>query len=340
MTDVSAEGAALVPSTYLNVILRNLEPGLAQRVLQDMGLPQTGLEGLQDAVSLGQLQTAIVSLRGLIGDDWHLQVIHRLNLFAHGSLGMAAATSCNMDSAMSVLERFITVRAPFVRLVRRLEQDRCVLRVVDESGLGEIWRDMLEIVMLGIQSLLEQVHGAPLHEAQMSFAWPAPPYRKALEVQVQGALVFGATEHSVVIPRSWLERSSPMHELAMHQAALSRVEAEFQAMTGETTVTSRVRHALMAEPEHVPLLSEIARSQHVAPRTLIRRLKSEGSSYQRVLQEVRKQRAIELLSDASLTVKEVSYLLGYNDPSNFGRAFAQWTGQSPGSYRKGLAGKH
>ncbi|MCW8844313.1 MAG: AraC family transcriptional regulator [Gammaproteobacteria bacterium] len=339
MADLSSNAAALVPSTYLNVILRNLEPALAGRVLQDMGLPQTGLEGLQEAVSLGQLQTAIVSLRRLIGDDWHLQVIHRLNLFAHGSLGMAAATSCNMDAAISVLERFITVRAPFVRLVRRLEQGECILQVVDETGLGQNWRDMLEIVMLGIQSLLEQVHGAPLYEAQMSFAWPAPPYRQVLEAQVQGVLVFAATEHSIVMPQSWLERSSPMHELAMHQAALSRVEAEFEAMASQITVTSRVRHALLAAPEHVPLLSEIASSQHVAPRTLIRRLKREGSSYQQVLQQVRKQRAIELLSEPTLTVKQVSYLLGYKDPSNFGRAFAQWVGQSPGAYRKGLRRK-
>lgn len=329
----------LVPATYLNLILRALEPGLAQRVLAGTGVPEASAKGLRDTVTLGQLQATIIRLRILVGQDWHLRMIHRLNLFAHGSLGVAAATAPDMDAAISVLERYIMIRAPFVSLERRVGEYHCVLSVVDEAGLGAAWRDLLETVMLGVQSLLEQVRGSPLREMQMGFALPPPPYLDVLQGHIHGSAIFGAQEHSISFPHSWLEQSSPMHDLAMHRAALSRVEAEFEAMAGQTSVTSLVKHALLAEPEQVPALSEIARSQHVSPRTLIRRLKREGSSYQQILQQVRKQRAIELLSESTLTVKQLSYLLGYKDPSNFGRAFARWMGQSPGAYRRGLRRK-
>ncbi|MCJ7558795.1 MAG: AraC family transcriptional regulator [Gammaproteobacteria bacterium] len=336
MTNTPPDTCLLVPSTYLNVILRNMEPALARRVLADIGLPDLGAEGLQDAVPLAQLQTAIISLRGVMGDDWHVQIIHRLNLFAHGSLGMAAATSPDMNTAISLLERYITIRAPFVRLARRMDGTRCRLQLIDEAGLGEAWRDLLEIVMLGIQSLLEQVRGSRLGGTQMEFAFAPPRYLDSLKQHVQGSVVFDAPEHSFSLPRSWMEQASPMFDLAMHRAALARVEAEFEAAAKQISVVTLVRRALLSSGEQVPGLGEIARSQHIASRTLIRRLKSEGSSYQGILQEVRKQQAIELLSDASLTVKQVSYLLGYKDPSNFGRAFAQWTGKSPGAYRKEL----
>ena len=335
MPDKPARLNLLVPSTYLNLILRTLEPGLAQRVLADLDLPVDGAEGLQGTVTLGQLQAVVIKLRALLGEDWHLQLIHRLNLFAHGSLGVAVATAPDMDAALSVLERYIMIRVPFIRLERRIDEHRCVLCVVEEVELGETWRDLLETVVLGIQSLLEQVRGSPLREAQIGFAFPPPQYMHALERQIQGRAMFGAPEHSISLPCSWLQRSGPMYEPAMHQAALSRVEAEFEGLASRISVTCLVERALLAEPENVPGLSEIARSQHIAPRTLIRKLKREGSSYQQILQRVRQRRAIELLSNTSLTVKQVSYLLGYKDPSNFGRAFAQWMGQSPGAFRKG-----
>jgi len=339
MTERSPPSDLLMPSTYLNVILRALDPAQAQQVIAEAGLPHSETDDLKDVVSLGQMQSAIAGLRGRVGQDWHLQLIHRLNLFAHGSLGVAAATAPNMDSAISVLERYIAVRAPFVRLVRRVENHRCTITVLDEGDLGERWRDMLETAMLGIQSLLEQVHGAPLDGTHMAFAFPAPAYVDGLKARIQGRALFDAAEHSIELPVQWLAQSSPMHDAAMHRAALSRVETELEAMSSQLSLVNLVRRALLAEPESVPGLQEIARSQNIAPRTLIRRLKKQGSSYHEILQEIRKQRAIELLSDGNLTVKEVSYLLGYHDPSNFGRAFAQWTGQSPGSYRKGLPGK-
>jgi AraC-like DNA-binding protein len=127
-----------------------------------------------------------------------------------------------------------------------------------------------------------------------------------------------------------------MHDAAMHQVALSRVSAEFLDLAGEESVASMVRRALLQQPECLPALHEIAREQHIVPRTLIRRLKREGVSYQQILQQVRRQQAMELLADPGLTVKQISYLLGYKDPSNFGRAFRQWQGQSPGAYRRRL----
>jgi AraC-like DNA-binding protein len=337
MSDKSDQREMLVPATYFNVILRALEPGPARRVLGDLDL--TGAEDLQGALSLGQLQAAVLRLRILLGEDWHLQLMHRMNMLAHGSLGVAAVTAPDMDAAISVLERYIMIRAPFVRLERLVNEHYCVLRVVDEAGLGEAWRDLLEIVVLGIQSLLEQVRGSPLREAQIGFAFPSPHYLGVMTAQIQGSVFFDAPGHSISLPCPWLEQPNPMQERVMHQAALARIEAESEAMGSRVSVTCLVERALRAGPEHVPGLAEIARSQHIAPRTLIRKLKREGSSYHEILQRVRKTRAIELLSDSSLTVKQVSYLLGYKDPSNFGRAFAQWVGQSPGAYRRGVRRK-
>jgi AraC-like DNA-binding protein len=94
------------------------------------------------------------------------------------------------------------------------------------------------------------------------------------------------------------------------------------------------RCALLARPGAVPGLAEIAASQHVSPRTLIRRLKQGNTSYQSILDDVRKTVSRDFLRNSSMSVARISWRLGFQDPSNFSRAFRNWYGMSPQQYRK------
>jgi AraC-like DNA-binding protein len=67
---------------------------------------------------------------------------------------------------------------------------------------------------------------------------------------------------------------------------------------------------------------------------LIRRLKRGNTSYNTILEEVRKTLAVDYLLHSDFSVTSVAYRLGYRDPSNFGRAFRSWFGMSPGRYRQ------
>ncbi len=68
--------------------------------------------------------------------------------------------------------------------------------------------------------------------------------------------------------------------------------------------------------------------------TLQRRLQSEGLNYQRLKDDLRRDIAIELLSNVSLPVTDIATQVGFQEPSAFHRAFKKWTGVSPGSYRR------
>ncbi|MCF0060181.1 AraC family transcriptional regulator [Dyadobacter chenwenxiniae] len=81
-------------------------------------------------------------------------------------------------------------------------------------------------------------------------------------------------------------------------------------------------------------LEEIAANFNVSPRSLQRKLKDENVTYQEVADEVRKALALNYLSSGKYLIKEISYMLGYNELSAFSRAFKRWTGTTPGSYQK------
>lgn len=67
----------------------------------------------------------------------------------------------------------------------------------------------------------------------------------------------------------------------------------------------------------------------LSTRTLQRRLKEEGTSFQRTLDEVRTELARHYLKNSSMSGAEISFLLGFEDPNSFFRAFQRWTGKTP-----------
>ncbi len=85
-----------------------------------------------------------------------------------------------------------------------------------------------------------------------------------------------------------------------------------------------------------PTIEQIAAHLNMSVRTFQRRLKEEGFSYKILIDDLRKDFAIDYLKNQELSIGEISYLLDYSDPSTFIRSFKRWTGMTPNTYRKEL----
>jgi AraC-like DNA-binding protein len=83
-------------------------------------------------------------------------------------------------------------------------------------------------------------------------------------------------------------------------------------------------------------LETIAKQMGMSARTLQRRLKEEGTSYQDLLDEMRRELSLQYLRESSMAICEVAYLLGFSEPSAFHRAFRRWTGTTPNAFRAHL----
>jgi len=81
-------------------------------------------------------------------------------------------------------------------------------------------------------------------------------------------------------------------------------------------------------------IDAIARRLVTTPRTLQRRLARTGTSFDALRADARKRAAELYLSDATLSVTEVAYLLGYSEPTGFHRAFRRWHGTTPEAFRR------
>ncbi|MGD1700423.1 helix-turn-helix domain-containing protein [Dapis sp. BLCC M229] len=83
-----------------------------------------------------------------------------------------------------------------------------------------------------------------------------------------------------------------------------------------------------------PTLSEVAKITGISSRTLQRRLREVGVSYNEVINQIQFERAKTLLKDSHLNLREISEQLGYSTQAHFSRAFKRWTGITPQSFRQ------
>ena len=90
-------------------------------------------------------------------------------------------------------------------------------------------------------------------------------------------------------------------------------------------------------PGREPGVDAVARRLGTSARTLQRRLEVEGTSFARLVDEVRRERAEAFLRANDVSVAEVSWLVGFSEQSAFTRAFRRWTGSSPTEFRRGAA---
>ncbi len=103
----------------------------------------------------------------------------------------------------------------------------------------------------------------------------------------------------------------------------------------DDSLTTLVRKQLEGmEQDRLPTLDVMAEQLNMTSNTLSRRLKAEGSAYQKIKDNLRRDQAVTLLLRPNLTITDISSQLGFAEPGAFSRAFKHWTGLSPLAYRK------
>jgi len=111
----------------------------------------------------------------------------------------------------------------------------------------------------------------------------------------------------------------------------------FVSFTGEM-VCHQVRQCIAAALPVVPTVEVVAEKLHYSVRTLCRRLEGEGTSYQAIKDEVRRDISIQRLTRSDDAIALIAYDVGFDDSTAFHRAFRHWTGSTPGAYRETMSG--
>ena len=149
-------------------------------------------------------------------------------------------------------------------------------------------------------------------------------------------VIFDAATNSVTCDRAILDWEVPNADASLFPLLQQHAERLLAQRSDDSpSVVEDVRRALSEMlPTGDVKLKQVAERLEVHPRTLQRRLNEVDSSFQDILERVRKDMAKRYLADHSMSLAEVAFLLGYHDQSSFNRAFKEWTGESPSGFRE------
>lgn len=112
---------------------------------------------------------------------------------------------------------------------------------------------------------------------------------------------------------------------------------EYISRFDRVDVQSQVYYRLLEDLSNgEPSMEAMAEKLNVSVRSLQRKLREQGSSYKQLVDDVRKDLAMQYIEQRHMPIGEISYLLGFSHVSNFSRAFKRWSGRSPGDWREQL----
>lgn len=166
-------------------------------------------------------------------------------------------------------------------------------------------------------------------------AGPAPDKLDALRHFFPCPVSFDADSNTVTFSARHLDAPVIRTEVDLEKfLPVAPYHVVIKPVASDASISARIRSLLGDDfREEMPSFEELTGMLNMSPRTLRRRLEKEGTSYQRIKDNARRDVAISSLTRDRMTVSDVAEQVGFSDPSAFHRSFKKWTGLSPGEYR-------
>ena len=204
---------------------------------------------------------------------------------------------------------------------------------VDDSTLWDPDHFLLESLLVIWHRLASWLIGQRIRLEEASFSYPEPAHSAEYDLLFPCPRRYTAGSTSLLFHARYLAMPLLQDERTLKQF-LQHSPADLLARPdGGDSLTSQIRRLLGRDCASWPALEALARQLHMSPPTLRRHLREEGSSFQELKDQLRRDLAIYHLGRTELPIQDIAEQLGFSEPSAFHRAFKKWTGLTPGAYR-------
>jgi AraC-like DNA-binding protein len=245
-----------------------------------------------------------------------------------------ALCSDDMNGALARLAKYKRLAGPMALHIDRTEhRTTATLEFLDRALQPPPVLMAFKLVFL--VQLARMATRSTLHPVRVG--WPQPP-QSAPEARAY-ADYFGVSVEKAPVPTVVFSSSDAQRPfLTANHGMWSFFEPALRQRLADldrhATTADRVRGALLeALPAGELSMQAVCRKLGVSSRTLQRRLQEEGTSFQQTLDNLRNALAHHYLQNSVMSGAEIAFLLGFEDPNSFIRAFQGWTGSTPNAVR-------
>lgn len=251
-----------------------------------------------------------------------------------GVLGHAWLACSTLRAGLRVLKRY-----------GRILGEKASLKVMDtREGLRIAYdhrrRDPMlrligsDVVLSLLLDMCRMNHGASLRPLEVRFSRAKPadtePYRHFFGCPVH----FGTGEDSFLLSSRVADEPLPTANRRLADALDDMLATEL-AMRDRDNIPARCKHTLVDQLASGEVSEgQMARQLNMSRRTLQRKLAESNTTYQKLVDDTRRDLALRFLEDPRKSITDVTFLLGFSSQSAFTRAFRRWTGMSPTRFRE------
>jgi AraC-like DNA-binding protein len=264
-----------------------------------------------------------------------LEVGFKTQAAAHGGLGAAMMASSNLATAILILQKYSQLRQNLA-ILKIHHSPVFAIELEEKVELGESREYLMGQLVAGLEQLFMTITGKEL-QAHVCIEWPFSKPDWAEQYQRVARLnSFGHARLKVTMDAEMALSPSLASDDENLPRLLQECDLQLNRVLSGGSLSQKIRMQLSQSEGKMPSLEEVAEKEHLTRRTFMRKLASEGHSFQSLLDEVRFERARWLLEHTHTAVEQIACQLGYEDPSNFSRTFKRWSNQTPGEYRSML----
>ena len=177
--------------------------------------------------------------------------------------------------------------------------------------------------------------GKPLVFESVSVTYARPPHWRMYKNLLGCDVEFGATTTSVSADRDYMTSRILTSNEPVRALKERHCRNILQKWQSRLSIEEQIVSTLMDTLPRTPSLECMAEKLNQSRSTLCRKLRDSNTTYQAIVDNFRRDMAVELLKNTDLTICEVTEKLGFSDDSNFRRAFKKWTGITPSDIRGG-----
>jgi AraC-like DNA-binding protein len=325
------------PAQYVLILIDMAQSQGCDRdqLLAGTSLARTGITNIGARISDQDFGALARNALRLTGDQsLGMKLGLRLNLSAHAVLGQAFMTCRDLGQVMDLFLKYYHLLAPALYLEYALVDGKCVLTTVD--NFADVPQEFSYELMYGaIFNTIKGLLNLPTLQLRIEVPYPQPDHAD-LYYQVFGEDVhFDCVRGRISFDQGLLATPLPSSNPALrnlYEAECARLLCDLEE---ENSVAEQTLQLLRKLEGQYPQMPQIAKILNLSPRTYRRHLEQERQSYQSLLDQVRAEHATRYLQNTRLPISSIAYMVGFNDASNFRRAYLKWTGHSPRKVRNG-----
>jgi AraC-like DNA-binding protein len=284
-------------------------------------------------IPYAKVEALWVEITALIDDPFiGLKTAELWHPSSSGSLGYAWLASSSLRTAFERVVRYLRVFSEGMQC--RIEEEKGEFSLIhafhkDSFDIPE----QADAILATLTALCRINYGQNLNPISVSFTHPAPDDTGEYFSFFRCPVNFSAPDNRITLSQEVVVKRLPSSNPLLVQLN-DQIMIKYLAKLDDDNIIERVKVAILDQlPSGQVTDSTVADALYMARRTFHRRIQQENTTFRSVLNEVRQELASQYIQDSSLSLSEISFLLGFAEISSFSRAFKRWTGIAPSTYR-------